>query len=146
MCSTKSMTSWLFTSALLSHAISPLVKTQPMHHYGGSTHPLLSSFQPFQSQRSSNTSLSASTQSPFQVSSSSKMASYPSNLSKSPLKTLHAPAQTTEQICHQNSQQSTPSLSGPSNESRTPQPFAYNENLRPQPSPLCPHCLAQDHL
>ena len=137
-CSVASTASQILTNALLSHDMSPAVKTQLMAPREDSTHRLLISSQlsAFRTLSGSSSSISISDPPPIEPLSGPEPA--PATLSPNltqvtnrfrhgvPIGNVPAPVVSTIK--------------------KLVKPSAYSPGLSPLPSPLHPHCLARDRL
>ena len=153
----ESMTSQLFTNALLSHVTSPAKRTRLMGPLEAYTpqHPCY--YQPSTSLRTSNSTSLTMTANLFPVSMISRLAEMPPNPSQSLNETMLIMTQMMRSAPSTTLNGS--SLRKPSNRLRpneihpqnpptiqqtllTTRPAAYSPRLTPNPSILCPHCLA----
>lgn len=141
-----STTSSLLTSALLSHAMLQVRKTQQMPLQEASTLHLLSSSLLSQSHMSSNASSQTSTVSCLLTKLSSELMDSIPCLNQNLDETLSVPLAITNRVRPLTFPPATSDPAVLPRSSSSPRPSAYAPHLTPIPSPFRPHCLARDRL
>src|SRR5271156_3587586 len=136
-----SMTSRLLTDALLSHATLPVVKTQQMAPPEDSTLRLLVSSQHAVSPTLSGNLSSILTTNPSPPDMGLDWAGLSIAASPIAASPTHRVSHSTNPRCLVEPQPITPAV-----RLRPSKPSAYQPSISPIPSPLRPHCLAQDRL